>query len=336
MAANAAELAAAAKWLDEADAVLICAGAGMSLNDGFNVYVSVEDFAKHYPWFPQWGYNTAYECMGLFADSRVPLEVKWGFWASHMHNMRWAFPPHAGYAELLKLLEGKDYFVYTSNVDGCFERSGFSSEKIYTPQGDWSHYQCMGRTGREGPCTTTSVFESRAMLDDTLPHIHNGRLPSASVPTCPKCGGATFGNVRGGNWYLHAPYDAANSRFVSWVEAVAESGRRLLVLEVGCGFNTPTVTRFPMEAIVRELSSKGAALVRVNPGEPQVPSDLPRAVGLPMGWQAILDFKRLLASGERAEAEEAERLVLHRREESGARGGQRQFDWRAMMQNLRR
>jgi hypothetical protein len=86
--------------------------------------------------------------MGLHGDPRVPPEVKWGHLASHMRNMRWSFPPCGAYPALRRLLalsqeaEGKDastrdakeYFVHTSNVDGCFERSGFDRARVYTPQ----------------------------------------------------------------------------------------------------------------------------------------------------------------------------------------------------------
>merc|ERR1719355_315162 len=81
----------AAKWMLEAEAVLVCAGAGMSVKSGAgeNVYGSQADFQKQYPWFCHWGYKTAYETMGLLPDGNVPLEAKWAYWAQHYHNMRW-------------------------------------------------------------------------------------------------------------------------------------------------------------------------------------------------------------------------------------------------------
>lgn len=90
-------------------------------------------FARHYPDMPATGFTTAYECMGLFG-SDLPMERKWGFLARHMQNMRVNFPPCEGYNLLLQLVRDRDYFVLSSNVDGCFERAGFLKDRIYTPQ----------------------------------------------------------------------------------------------------------------------------------------------------------------------------------------------------------
>lgn len=259
----------------------------MSVKDkssGENVYVSPEDFAHHYPWFAgKWGYSTAYECMGLRDDDSVPLGAKWGLWAHHMDNMRYKFTPNEGYSFLRRAVEGRDYFAYTSNADGCFVRSGFDRDRIYTPQGDWEHYQCMI------PCRRDAFFPSRPMLDETLPLVGlNGLIPEDKIPACKFCGGPTFGNVRGGEWFLHGPHDEAQRRFLSWLDSIVASKKRLVVLEIGAGFNTPVVTRFPMESIARDI--EGARLVRINPTEPQLPRDLltsHRAVAIPAGWEVL-------------------------------------------------
>merc|ERR1712188_27799 len=86
-----------------------------------------------------------------------------------MTLQRWQFPPTEAYAMARELLSfgeedghEKEHFVLTSNVDGCFERSGFSN--IYTPQGDWSHYQCMGQDW-SGPCRSDAVWPSKEHVD---------------------------------------------------------------------------------------------------------------------------------------------------------------------------
>lgn len=332
VASAADKMSIAARWIADADSVIICAGAGMSANPGFNVYVSKEDFKSYYPWFPRWGYATAYECMGLFGDRQVPDTAKWSFWASHMDNMGWKFAPPEQYAELLEMVRDKDYFVYTSNVDGCFARSGFTEDRIYTPQGDWTHYQCMGHEFSGQPCRSDSVFESRPMLDQVVSQIsaEDGLLPEDAVPKCPRCGGDVFGNVRGGDWYIHKKYDEANARFVEWVEAIALSKRKLVVIEVGTGFNTPTVTRFPMESIVRELSGCGASLVRVNPDHPGVPKDLPKAVGLAGGCELLAQLARA--------AKDTSQMVPDGDMNSppSSQVGATRFPWRDMMESLRR
>lgn len=184
----------AKKWIDDADAVLICAGAGMSVKEGEMVYTNPADFAKAYPWFTKWGYTTSYEVMALEGDPTVPNTAKWALYAKHMDNMRWAFTPNEGYSVLRKLVEEKDHFILTSNVDACFERSGFDPSRIYTPQGEWTYTQC------KNACHHDSVYQSKPMLNNILPAIiGDGLIPQELVPKCPRCGGDMFGNVRAGS-----------------------------------------------------------------------------------------------------------------------------------------
>ena len=149
----------------------------------------------------RWNYKTCYETMSLLPDPMVPWTAKWGFWMSHAINMRGHFIPNDGYAELRKLVEGRDHFVYTSNGDGMFERAHFDPERIYTPQGDYANYQCMGRH-LDGPCSRDSVWPLIPLVNDTvhLIDVETGELPPERVPTCPVCGGHTFPNLRGGPW----------------------------------------------------------------------------------------------------------------------------------------
>jgi NAD-dependent SIR2 family protein deacetylase len=223
--------------------------------------------------------------MGLMGDSRVPETAKWALWTKHMHNMRWAFEPNDGYSTLLDMVKDKDYFVLTSNVDGCFERTGFEKERTYTPQGEWTYYQCMT------PCRRDAVFESRPMLDKLLPYIsEDGHIPGYMIPKCPHCGGEVFGNVRAGNQFLHGKYEQQNEKIRDWMRNQIESNRTVAVIEIGAGFSTPTVTRFPVEAFARDLGKRGR-MIRINPSDPEVPDDLDRAVSLAEGWQILADIQ---------------------------------------------
>jgi O-acetyl-ADP-ribose deacetylase (regulator of RNase III)/NAD-dependent SIR2 family protein deacetylase len=281
--ARAQTLDLAKQWIDEADAILICAGAGMSVKEGEMVYTNPADFANAYPFFTKWGYTTGYEAMGLAGDTSVPQTAKWAFWAKHMDNMRWKFTPNHGYTELLGLVGEKDHFVLTSNVDGCFERSGFDSSRIYTPQGEWTFLQCMG------PCKPDSVYEARPYLDGILPYLgEEGHIPVELLPKCPQCGEDMFGNVRGGSWYLHHKYHEQSHAIQKWMEDHISNGSKVAILEIGAGFNTPTVTRFVVESFARELGCLGR-FIRINPTEAAIPEDL-RAVAFEEGWQVLRDL----------------------------------------------
>lgn len=195
------------------------------------------------------------------------------------------------------------YFVHTSNVDGCFARSaggGFDADRIYTPQGEWTYLQCIN-----GPCRPEAVFAARPYLDVILPLIDaDGFIPHDAIPHCPYCGGGLFGNVRGGNAFLHHEvYEQQSASLEQWLDSLQQQqGKSLVVLEIGAGFNTPTVTRFLSEAVVRAMNhsrdakkgdadhttvaTNSAFLIRINPTEPEVPPDIP-AIAIRDGWQVL-------------------------------------------------
>lgn len=282
---RAESLQLAKEWIQNADSVLICGAAGMSVKEGEMVYVNEDDFAKFYPYFLKWGYKHSYQGMGLMFDPSVPETAKWGYWADHIINQRWRFQPNDGYKTLLNMVKDKDYFVLTSNADGCFERSGFEVDRIYTPQGDWAYYQCLR------PCRPDSVFESKEMLEDLRKNRDDeGLIPEKMIPRCKHCGGTVFGNVRFGSEYLHIKYQEQNDIFRRWMEkkVVSESGT-VAIIEIGAGFNTPIVTRFPMESFARDLGERGK-FIRINPSDPQVPSDL-NALSIDEGWEVLNDIE---------------------------------------------
>ena len=297
-----ANLQKACQWLQEAEAILVCAGAGMSVKQGEMVYTSTADFARFYPNFRisrDWGYSTAYECMGIFEDRRVTYQYRWGFWATHAMNQRYRFTPNDGYAALRRLIGDKDYFVYTSNADGCFVRADFHPDNVYTPQGDWQWYQC------SRPCSPQAFWPSKPLLDRASQVLEkDGSLPSASVPKCALCNGPCLPNVRGGDWFLESPHESARLRYKSWLKSMQDEGKRVAIVEVGAGFNTPTVTRYPMEALARRLP--GACLIRINPTEAEVPGDLPKAVSIMQGWEALLKLLELQVPSETSSKEAAE------------------------------
>lgn len=281
----------AANWIKEADHVLVCAGAGMSYNPGYNVYSSKSDFTNWYPSMPNYGYNTSYECMGIFSDSSIPIEVKWGYQAYHMNNMRYSFPPCDGYSTLLDLIKNKDYWVHTSNVDGAFVRSGFDENRIYKPQGDWELYQCRDR------CRDDAIWKSEPLLEKLLPSIDGDTqqvMDLNKIPKCKFCGSSTFGNVRGGSWFIHEPQLKASVNLEKWIKQIQDSKKKLVILEIGAGFNTPTVTRIPMECITRQTPSTN--LIRINPSDSELPVDLVnigKAISVQKGWEFLYDIQKV-------------------------------------------
>ncbi len=248
--------------LRRAKHVLIGAGAGMSVDAGID-YSDTEYFARRFPAMLQYGLTCQYQTIGFQGWSEA---VQWGFLADHVSEVRFNSRPQPNYTQLWSLVADKDYFVITSNVDGMFAKSGFAEERIYTPQGSYALYQCLE------PCTNqTWPFEP--VMEKILRHLDPATqavTDPALIPRCPNCGGPAFLNVRGGSWFLEEPQTVQRQRYIDWVNASADAP--LLLIEIGSGFNTPGVIRWPMEQITDWHEE--AYLVRVNADYPQVPLEL--------------------------------------------------------------
>ena len=168
--------------------------------------------------------------------------------------------------QLFDLLREKDYFVLTSNVDAMFVRHGFDGSRVCSIQGDYAHMQCLT------PCCDVvwpSGPDVERLLAATDP-VTQEVTDRSVLPRCCHCGGQVFLNVRAGSWFVDAPYLPALRDLNRWVRSAGDT--RTLVLDVGSGFNTPSVVRWPMETVATQLPN--ARLVRINPEHPDVPSEL--------------------------------------------------------------
>ncbi|MGA9520819.1 MAG: NAD-dependent protein deacetylase of SIR2 family [Myxococcaceae bacterium] len=277
---RAAELAR--QWLDESDRVLIGAGAGMSAAAGID-YGDTVTFAKLFPAMVRRGFRAQYQLIGY--EGLTPAQ-HWGYWSTHVKHVRFGQDERAVYQALRELVRGKDTFVLTSNVDMLFPRNGFDEKKLYTPQGDYARMQCRKPCSRETWPTHPMIDRALASLDPSTQEVTD---PDA-IPYCPRCGGEVFMNVRMDAAFLEDPYIEQAERFRQWIrEGISQ---RLLIIEVGAGFNTPTVVRWRMEHLV--YNHPDARLVRINLTHPELPDELgERAVALPVdAGNAIEQLRR--------------------------------------------
>lgn len=239
-------------WWQEADHVLIGAGAGLSAAAGID-YSDEADFARVFPVLHEQGFKARYQLIGF--QGFTPSQ-HWAYWATHVNDIRFKPRPPGPYGQLRALLEKKDVFVLTSNVDAMFVRSGFDAERVYTPQGDYAAMQC--RT----PCRK-QVWPSEPDVKRALEHIDPDAfeiVDVAAIPRCPNCGGEVFLNVRLDGGFVEQPYQAQAERLRAWLAATARG--RLLMVDIGSGFNTPTVVRWQLERLT--LAVPGSKLVRIN------------------------------------------------------------------------
>ncbi|MFJ8109563.1 NAD-dependent protein deacetylase of SIR2 family [Streptomyces sp. NPDC096132] len=263
-------------WLDEADRVLIAAGAGLSAAAGYD-YGDVERFKELFPALYRLGLRSRY-LLGV----PLPADMMWGYWAVHIHDIRFHSRPNPLYRRLRALLGDRDHWVMTSNVDALFARNGFEPDRVFTPQGDYGRLQCTV------PCTR-ETWDSEPIYDRIIAAYDpgTGRVTDPAVlPVCPRCGADVFPHVRVGPEFVDGACRAAGERLTRWLgDAPGEA--RLLVLEIGAGFNTPGVIRLPAENVVRH--TPGARLVRINPDHPEVPTDLgARALSVPFDADRLL------------------------------------------------
>lgn len=270
-------VAEARTWLDASTHVLIGAGAGLSAVAGVD-YTDEVSFARLFPALMHKGFRARYELIGY--DDWTPAE-HWGYWATHVHDVRFTERQAFVYRQLRELVQDKSSFVVTSNVDALFARNGFDETRIYTPQGDYAHMHCCR------PCSP-HVWPSEPIIERILAATDPATLTVADpdvIPSCPRCGGPVFMNVRLDASFSGEPYRVQRERANAWLAGVG--AERLLVLEIGAGFNTPSVVRWPMERIAEALPQ--ARFVRMNLADPAVPPALGgRALGLAVDARAAI------------------------------------------------
>ncbi|MDX3452680.1 NAD-dependent protein deacetylase of SIR2 family [Streptomyces sp. ME02-8801-2C] len=263
-------------WLEEADRVLIAAGAGLSAAAGYD-YGDTDRFRELLPALYGLGLRSRY-----LLGAPLPTDMMWGYWAVHIDDIRYSPEPNPLYRSLRKLVGDRDHWVMTSNVDALFARNGFEADRVFTPQGDYGRLQCTVPCSRE-------TWPSRPFLDAILAAYDrdSGRVADPqALPRCPRCGADVFPNIRVGPEFVDDSYLPAGHRLGQWLDD-APTDSALLVLEIGAGFNTPGVIRRPMENLVRHTPR--GRLVRINPGHPEVPADLgPRARSVPLGADELL------------------------------------------------
>lgn len=242
-------IARAAALLHEADGLLVAAGAGMGVDSGLPDFRGAEGFWRAYP--PLRRLGLAFHEMACPDTFDSDARLAWGFYGHRLALYR-ATAPHPGFA-ILRALGARmahGSFVFTSNVDGQFQRAGFDPGGVVECHGSIHHLQCTR------PCCN-AVWPADALVPEV--DMASCRLVSA-LPHCPRCGALARPNIlmfNDGAW-LPERSDAQYARLARWRAGV----RRLAVIEIGAGTNIPSVRRMG--------ESQGVPLIRINPREAAV------------------------------------------------------------------
>ena len=231
--ATAARVDRLAALLDEADAVVVGAGAGLSIADGdaHSGPVFAERFAD---FIARYGFTDAYTAG--FHPFASP-EEKWAYWSRHISLLRYETGPGAVYADLLALLDGRDFFVLTTNVDHRFQKAGLPKDRLFYTQGDYGLFQC------SAPCHD-ATYDNADAVAAMVREQRDMRVPAGLVPRCPRCGEPMSTNLRADATFVQdAGWHTAADRCARWLRAHGDG--RVLYLELGVGTSTPAIIRHP-------------------------------------------------------------------------------------------
>ncbi len=244
----------------EADAVVIGAGAGLSTAAGFTY--SGERFAQYFSDFAE-KYCIRDMYSGGFYPFPTPEEF-WAYWSRYILINRYQDAPKPVYETLLRLVREKDYFVVTTNVDHCFQKAGIDKKRLFYTQGDYGLFQC------SAPCRP-ETFDSEAVIRAMAEQQKDMRVPSELLPRCPHCGRPMTTNLRCDDRFAEDEgWHAAAERYENFLRTRA--GQKILFWELGVGYNTPGIIKYPFWRMTAR--NPNAVYACVNLGEADAPSEI--------------------------------------------------------------
>ena len=216
-----------------ADAILIGAGAGLSTAAGLTY--SGERFHQLFGDFEK-----KYGITDMYTGGFYPFpteEERWAWWSRQIWCNRYTDAPKPVYQQLLSIVKDKDYFVLTTNVDHQFQRAGFDKKRLFYTQGDYGLLQCTK------PCCQ-KTWDNEEQIREMVEKQKDMRIPTELIPHCPNCGRLMTTNLRADDKFVEdAGWYEAAKRYDEFTEKV--QGRKLLLLELGVGMNTPGIIKIP-------------------------------------------------------------------------------------------
>lgn len=242
-----------------ADAIVIGAGAGLSTSAGFDY--SGERFEKYFADF-----HKKYGITDMYSGGFYPFETLneyWAWWSRHILVNRYNAPVGKPYSDLLKAVSGKDYFVLTTNVDHRFQLAGFDKKRLFYTQGDYGLWQC------SEPCCN-ETFDNENAVRTMVKEQCNMKISDELIPRCPHCGKPMAMNLRRDDSFVQDEgwYTAAE-RYEEFIRR--HRNLHILFLELGVGFNTPGIIKYPFMQMTAENPKAIYACINMNeayaPGE---------------------------------------------------------------------
>ena len=265
--------------LRHADTVVIGAGAGLSASAGFTY--DGERFEQYFADFAaKYGIRDMYS--GGFYPYSSP-EEHWAYWSRYIYINRYQDAPKPVYQDLFSLVKDKDYFVLTTNVDHCFQKAGFDKKRLFYTQGDYGLFQCSEPCCQEtfdNGFTIRQMVEAQGyqiMPDGSLSVPKSTTLkttiPSELVPHCPHCGRPMSMNLRADDTFAEDEgWHRAAERYREFLRR--HEGQNILFLELGVGYNTPVIIKYPFWRMTAK--NPNAFYACINQGQAVCPPEIER------------------------------------------------------------
>ena len=248
--------------LRDCDAVVIGVGSGLSTAAGFTY--NGERFEKYFSDFAaKYGIKDMYS--GGFYPFATP-EEHWAYWSRYIYINRYMDAPKPVYNDLLKLVQDKDYFVITTNVDHCFQKAGFDKKRLFYTQGDYGLFQC------SEPCCQ-ETFDNEEVIREMVKRQEDMKIPTELLPTCPHCGKPLTMNLRSDDTFVEDKgWHRAVERYENFFRTRA--GQKILFLELGVGYNTPVIIKYPFWQMTAK--NPNATYICINQRQAVCPQEIER------------------------------------------------------------
>ena len=248
--------------LQDCDAVVIGAGSGLSTAAGFTY--NGERFKKYFSDFAE-----KYDIKDMYSGGFYPFatpEEHWAYWSRYIYINRYMDAPKPVYENLLQLVQDKDYFVITTNVDHCFQKADFDKRRLFYTQGDYGLFQC------SEPCCQ-ETFDNEAVIREMVKRQKDMKIPTELLPTCPHCGKPMTMNLRCDDTFVEDDgWHRAAERYENFLRTRA--GGKILFLEFGVGYNTPIIIKYPFWQMTAK--NPNATYVCINQGQAACPQEIER------------------------------------------------------------
>ena len=248
------------KEIASADCIIIGAGAGLSTAAGFTY--SGERFERFFS-----DYEAKYGFHDMYSGGFFPFETQeemWAYWSRFIYCNRYMDVDNGTYKTLFELMKDKDYFVITTNVDHQFQKAGFHKSRLFYTQDDYGLFQC------SEPCHD-QTYDNEEIIKDMIEFQADMKIPAELIPKCPKCGKPMTMNLRSDDKFVEDEgWHRAAERYDNFMQA--HSGQHILFLELGVGYNTPAIIKYPFWKMAAQ--NPKAVYACLNFGEAYAPDEI--------------------------------------------------------------